>query len=378
MAMNAARVANAAVVNLKTPTDPFTGAPQEASTKAAIEDILGAMITEIETYYTGGGGVTDHTALTSLAWTSSGHTGTANRIAGFSGAGAAALYQIGVDIQAYSAQLATFAGLTPTAGNLIVGSGSAWQSLAAGRARAAVEKVAPIVGVMEGSALEDDFHWTPATTTRPGILNWAQTTIGSAPVYSSPTGTEYAVGIRRISTALSSNTGGHMRSNETVIVGLPAIGTRWAVHLAQVTTGAAEGWAGYITSINISPTTAANVQFLGVRWASNGTISGITKTGVSTETVTSLGIAMTAGTFRCVGFDVVDVGAGAKGIQWWVGDLTDRDTGPAITYIGSPVTTTLPTSATFYASALGIITTDGSNQQADVDFWAQRGRHRRA
>ena len=41
----------------------------------------------------GGGGTLDHAALTSnLAWTTSAHTGTASRIAGFSGAGAAAEY----------------------------------------------------------------------------------------------------------------------------------------------------------------------------------------------------------------------------------------------------------------------------------------------
>ena len=45
----------------------------------------------------GGGGVSDHTALTSLGWTASGHTGTANRVAGFGGAGAAA-YLTGRDV----------------------------------------------------------------------------------------------------------------------------------------------------------------------------------------------------------------------------------------------------------------------------------------
>ena len=53
----------------------------------------------------GGGGVTDHAALTSLPWTSSGHTGTASRLAGFSGSGAAAYYTIGSDVQAWSATL---------------------------------------------------------------------------------------------------------------------------------------------------------------------------------------------------------------------------------------------------------------------------------
>lgn len=39
----------------------------------------------------GGGGVTAHGLLSGLGWTSSGHTGTASRIAGFDGSGAAAV-----------------------------------------------------------------------------------------------------------------------------------------------------------------------------------------------------------------------------------------------------------------------------------------------
>lgn len=43
----------------------------------------------------GGGGVTSHPALSNLGWTSSGHTGTASRVAGFDGAGLAAYYAVG-------------------------------------------------------------------------------------------------------------------------------------------------------------------------------------------------------------------------------------------------------------------------------------------
>jgi len=60
----------------------------------------------------GGGGVTAHTALTALAWSSSGHTGTASRIAAFDGGGAAGYLQVGVDVQAYSATLADIAAGT--------------------------------------------------------------------------------------------------------------------------------------------------------------------------------------------------------------------------------------------------------------------------
>lgn len=78
-------------------------------------------------------GVTDHAALSNLPWTSSGHTGTASRLAGFDGGGAAAYYQIGVDVQAYDADLSTIAGLTVARGSLIVGSAApAWSALALG------------------------------------------------------------------------------------------------------------------------------------------------------------------------------------------------------------------------------------------------------
>jgi hypothetical protein len=64
---------------------------------------------------TGGGGTLNHAALTSnLAWATSGHTGTASRVAGFDGAGAASYYAVGADIQAYDADLAAVAALATT------------------------------------------------------------------------------------------------------------------------------------------------------------------------------------------------------------------------------------------------------------------------
>ncbi len=51
----------------------------------------------------GGGGATDHAVLASnLAWTTSGHTGTASKVASFSGAGAAAELTIGTDLAAFA------------------------------------------------------------------------------------------------------------------------------------------------------------------------------------------------------------------------------------------------------------------------------------
>ena len=67
----------------------------------------------------GGGGSSDHATLSNLAWTATGHTGTASRVAGFSGAGAATYYAIDSigGLQGYSTTLAavvagTYSGST--------------------------------------------------------------------------------------------------------------------------------------------------------------------------------------------------------------------------------------------------------------------------
>ena len=73
----------------------------------------------------GGGGTMNHASLTSgLSWTTSGHTGTANRIAGFSGAGAATTYQIGADLQAWDADLDALAALASTGVAVRTGAGT--------------------------------------------------------------------------------------------------------------------------------------------------------------------------------------------------------------------------------------------------------------
>ena len=77
-----------------------------------------------------GSGTTDHAALSSnLAWSTSGHTGTASRLAGFSGAGAATTYQIGTDVQAYDAGLASLTGADAAAGFAYPSAANTWTSL---------------------------------------------------------------------------------------------------------------------------------------------------------------------------------------------------------------------------------------------------------
>lgn len=67
----------------------------------------------------GGGGSSDHTTLTNLAWASSGHTGTASRVAGFDVTGAATYFAVDSigGLQGYSTTLAavvagTYSGST--------------------------------------------------------------------------------------------------------------------------------------------------------------------------------------------------------------------------------------------------------------------------
>ena len=79
-----------------------------------------------------GGGVSAHPDLTGLAWSASGHTGTASRIAGFGVAGAAAYYQIGVDVQAYDAGLASLAAADTSVGIPYVSAANTWTSVGLG------------------------------------------------------------------------------------------------------------------------------------------------------------------------------------------------------------------------------------------------------
>ena len=71
---------------------------------------------------------TDHTTLSNLTWSASGHTGIANWLAGFNGSGTATYFQLGVDVMAYDADLQQLADLAPADGEMLLRSGGAWIS----------------------------------------------------------------------------------------------------------------------------------------------------------------------------------------------------------------------------------------------------------
>jgi hypothetical protein len=66
----------------------------------------------------------DHAGLTNLVWTASGHTGTATRVAGFNGLGAASYYIIGTDLQAWDVDLDAISALASSGLAVRTGAGT--------------------------------------------------------------------------------------------------------------------------------------------------------------------------------------------------------------------------------------------------------------
>jgi hypothetical protein len=94
-------------------------------------------------------GGSDHAGLTSLAWTASGHTGTASRLAGFNGSGAASYSQIGVDVQAYDAGLTSLTSADGSAGLPYVSGANVWASATYTNQLSVVSGTWKVVGLYE-------------------------------------------------------------------------------------------------------------------------------------------------------------------------------------------------------------------------------------
>lgn len=125
----------------------------------------------------GGGGSSDHATLSALAWTSSGHTGTASRLAAFDGAGAAAYVQLGAagGPQAWDTDLDGYAALTTTGLVARTGSGTAsTRTITAGSAQLTVSNGNgvsgnPTVDLAYASALRETAG--PTTMTVGAVLD---------------------------------------------------------------------------------------------------------------------------------------------------------------------------------------------------------------
>lgn len=109
---------------------------------------------EDNTWQTVSGG-SDHAGLTSLAWTASGHTGTASRLAAFDGGGAAAYAQVGVDVQAYDAGLASLTAADGSAGLPYVSGANTWASATYTNMLSVVSGAWKVVGLRESGGPTD-------------------------------------------------------------------------------------------------------------------------------------------------------------------------------------------------------------------------------
>jgi hypothetical protein len=121
---------NARIVRVLVPT-PTGG---DSSTYADVQLLAGTNITLSTTVSStnraavtiaasgGSGGSSDHATLSNLVWTASAHTGTASRVAGFNGSGAATYYAIDSvgGLQGYSTTLAAVVAGTYSGSSSIV------------------------------------------------------------------------------------------------------------------------------------------------------------------------------------------------------------------------------------------------------------------
>lgn len=129
-------------------------------------------------------GSSDHTTLSNLAWTSSGHTGVASRLAGFNGSGAAAYYAIDSigGVQGYSATLAavvagTWAGSSSitTLGTITTGT---WNGTAIAVGKGGTGLTSYTAGDMLYATGSTTLATTPSSATGRSILNLSAPPVG--------------------------------------------------------------------------------------------------------------------------------------------------------------------------------------------------------
>lgn len=219
-----------------------------------------------------------------------------------------------------------------------------------------------------GMPLWDDFE-------KSLTFGWSATTLGgSAPTYSNQAPTAVGErGIARIATTAVANSGGvALRGGTADMYRAPPPGSVWACKIRMVTgTSSYRLWSGFASAAAEVDTTDGT-HFVGVR-SSGGNLFGVVKNGVSSETTVDLGFDCEGSTWRTVGFRVGGTSA-APAIQFLQWDAQASDRGVYdVKEIGSPVTTTMPSTALF-SCALGLFTSTGSSRVAEIDWWAQGGR----
>lgn len=152
------------------------------------------------------GGTTDHTALSNLSWTVSGHTGTASSLAGWNGSNVAAVYSL----SGTGTTIPTTTG--PTFTNPVVGTQTARDSSTKAASTAYVDGA--IVAERTATVSVTNKQWKPRSTTT--------TTVSATPSINTDNLDEYIV------TAQTTN----ITSMTTNLTGTPYAGQIWVFEVA--------------------------------------------------------------------------------------------------------------------------------------------------
>lgn len=224
-----------------------------------------------------------------------------------------------------------------------------------------------------GPALFDDFHWQQSSASRPGQLGWSQNNIVTTAYFAQQEGTDTEWGIRRVTTSSVLNAGGTISSAAQLKLGIPGIGSIWYSKVrASSTPEDTVIWTGFGTSTTVVPVVGNNTEFIGARCEGVGNWFGVCKLSAGAENETTVDLGVDSSIWSSFGYQVVDMGEGARGVQFFVLDLSSPSS-IGITSVGAPIATHLPTGS-LWALALSLVTTSGIARHAEIDFWGLGGR----
>jgi hypothetical protein len=237
----------------------------------------------------------------------------------------------------------------------------------------------PTVGLLGPAGLcihEDWLRYSGGGTQDYGEVGWTRALVGGSGVtvlLNTPTAATEA-GVLALRTSTTANRGGTLHTSGVVQVYEPPVGMVWATKLDLSSTSSVEAWSGLSSSTTGRVRSTDSTQFVGVRYLSSvGQWQGVCKNGSGTanETTVSLG-THSAGTFRILGFEVVDTdGAGTPGVQFFALDASDRRSMVRTDY-GDPITDDIPLTTGLLAA--GVVTLTNGQRILYQDFYSIGGR----
>jgi hypothetical protein len=224
-----------------------------------------------------------------------------------------------------------------------------------------------------GPCLFDDFIRPPAGGYY-GDLLWGLHNFAGAPTATNQTPTaDTELGITRLSTgAAAAREGaaiGYGDGTDRQFYRAPPIGSLFAVKLRAVDVSQIEIASGFFEQHAAVSSPTAN-DFIGIRGTAGGNWLGVIRNG-TTESTVDLSLAVDT-TWRVVGFERLADGT-IQFCRW------DRSTHRRVVRedIGQPVSVTNLPDAALTISPLNVITLDGTDKAAEIDFVSLGGRTER-